>query len=667
MKRIVALYLIFIGLIFIAGCGGEVKAKLGFVKPGFAKAPPEIMYKIVNAGDAFSNPDANTIIIETIDSTIFNEDGTQVQYSYSLSKPLTPQGMQDEKTADFGYDSQMMLVEILYAMVIHPDSTIEFVPDSEIIDQVASDGMAEMDIYWTNLRKKIVNFPQLYSGDAIAIAYKYTMLKPYFEGVISGIGGFQSSEPIHYNRSTNFVPASMASGIRHKIKNDTESWVRFSEYESGDYHVFVWEADSTPALVSEVGMPPASKFVPLVMFSNVTWKQLSQKAFDITEPPMLIKDPEIEKTITAIVETCKTEIDSISAIGLWVAQEIRYVGLSLGDKEGITPHDINETFDAKAGVCKDKSALAVAMLRQAGFEAYNVLTNPVGHVVYDIAANQFNHQIVMAKTRSGKEIYIDVTDDICRDLLPGYYSKRAYLILSEKGVDLKYFDIVPADKNMGKIDARTTIDEAGNLNSVVEISGAGLYDEVIRQIGQYLEKEDQKRFFRQLITQIDPGAKLISAKIEPEPVKILAKPAKITIEYEAPDFAITAENYLLITVPSALHIYDILSASIAENLKLEDRKYPLWFMYTFGAEMNEVIELPVEYEPKSIPGDVEVNNPYLKYSMNYEIDGRIIRYHSVLKLNDVDIPLRNYAEFRDAHTEYKNSEKGMLFLNKESD
>ena len=666
MRRKFLSFTVVLMLLVVFGCAPKTKAHLGFEKPQYNKVPAELMSRIASAGDAFDYPDANSIVIENVDSSVYNEDGSQVQYSYYLIKPITPQGLKDNTTEELGYDSQMFQVDILYAAVIHPDSTIEFVPDSSIIDQVASEGMAEADIYWTNLRKKIVRFPQLNSGDAIAIAYRYKMFKPYFEGVISGISGFQTSEPIHKNRSVNLIPKSKAEEIHYKILNDKKNWIKFREYDTDKYRAFVWEADSTPALVMETGMPPATMFIPLVMFSNVTWKELSRKAWDITEPPMKIEDPEIKSTVKAIVETCKTEYDSIRAIGLWVAQNIRYIGLSLGDKEGITPHDVNETFKAECGVCKDKSALAVAMLREAGIDAYNVLTNPVGHVIYDIAVQQFNHQIVMAKMRDGKEIFIDVTDDICRDLLPGYYSKKGYLVLSKSGTDLKYFPIIPPEKNLGRVDIQSRIDGDGNLHSTVNISGVGLYDEVIRQLGQYLEKEDQKRLFRRMITQIDPNAVLVDATIEPQPASRLSIPAEITIKYKVPEYAVVAGDFLLLSIPSATHIFDVLSNVLGEYTKLEERHYPLRFMYTYGVDVNEKIELAQEYEPKSIPVETDIQNKYLAYNMNYNFEGKIVDFQYSLRLNDIDIPLKDYNAFRDAVSRYENSAKGMLILNREA-
>ncbi len=648
-------------LLVMQGCAGRKPVQLGFEKPQFQKAPPELMAKIVNAGDAFSYPDANMIIIETEDSAIYAEDGRVVQYSYSLTKPLTPQGLKDLGSMELSYDSQMMNVDILYAMVIHPDSTVEFVPDSAVIDQVASEGMAEMDIYWTNLRKKVINFPQLYPGDAVAVAYKYEFKKPYFEGVISGMSGFQATEPIHKNRSVSYIPKSVADKVKYKVLNDKNHWVKVEEYDVGDYHVIAAEADSTPPFIPEIGMPSAKRFIPLLMFSNVTWRELSRKAWEVTEPPMKITDPELEKTVKALVETCKTELDSIKAIGRWVAQDVRYIGLSLGDKEGITPHDVNETFRARAGVCKDKAALGVAMFREAGIEAYNVLTNPMDDIIYDVATNQFNHQIVAVKRHDGSYYFIDETVDIS-DELPGYYSKRGYLILTREGEDLKYFPLIGPEKNHGVVEAKSRVDSDGNLKSTVEISGNGIYDLALRQINQYLSPDDVKRLVRQLISAIDPNAKLDTFILEPEDPKNLDVPAKLTIKYEIPDYAVPAGNYLLLSVPTAQHTFDIMKNTIEEYTKLEERKFPLHFMYTISCDINETIELPSSYKARNIPEDMNVDTKYLKYNMKYSVEKNVVKYHSSLRLMDVDIPLKDYPEFRRAVAEYKNSEKGMLFL-----
>ncbi len=652
--------------LFLVGCAPRQKSLLGFEKPEFAKAPPELMRRIAEAGDPFSYPNANSIIIELVDSAVYDETGRLTDYTYVLTKPITPQGLKDESVHKFQYDSQMFEVDILYAAVIHPDSTVEFVPESLIIDQVMSEEMSQMDIYWTNLREKIVRFPQLNLGDAVAIAYKYTMLKPYFEGVIQGNGTFQATEPLHSVKFVCLIPKSVAGDVRYKVFNDREGRVSFREWDWCDYHVFCWSADSVPALVSEVGMPPVVRIVPLVLFSNVDWRGLSRKAWEVTEPPMVVRDTALVSTVRALVETCRTEYDSARAIILWVAQDVRYIGLSLGDKEGITPHDVNETFKARSGVCKDKSALAVAMLRQAGIDAYNVLTNPLSDILYDVAVNQFNHQIVLARLRDGREVFADVTDDVCKDLLPGYYSKKGYLVLAEEGEDLRYFDLIPPERNLGKVEAKSRIDADGNLTSEVRISGKGLYDEALRQIKQYLEPEDQRRLARHIISQIDPNATLVDFSLEPDPASDLSRPAVMTIKYKIPEYAVAAGDFLLLSIPTMTHVFDIVAQTLEEYTKLQERHFPLHFLYTYGVDVVERIELAGNYRAKSLPKPVRIEGKYFTYVTDCKIKGNEVESSYTLRLKDVDVPLEDYKRFRENVTRYKNSAKGMLILTKES-
>jgi len=665
IKTFKTFFLVVVTISIITGCATSSanRGKLGFDKPKFKRAPAELMKKIESSGDEFTISNTHAIMIDIKDSTIFDENGRMDNYSFNLIKPITIQGIRNFNSFEFPYDQQMMDMEIIYAMVIHPDSTIEIVPDSLIIDRVNSAGVAEMDIYWTNLRMKIVNMPQIRMGDAIAISYAYKFKKPYIEGLISSGAGFQSTEFMNHAEEIFLIPKSKFDEINYKILNDNDSIVKFSEYDWKDYHVLKFEVDSVPPIVPEPSMPPGNMFVPLMLFSNVDWSEYSRMNWENTESPMKITDPELKATVKALVETCKTEYDSARAIGLFVAQDIRYVGIQMADKEGITPHDVNETFKARSGVCKDVAALAVAMLREAGIEAYNVLTNVQGYVISDVAMNQFNHQIALARLKDGREIFIDVTDDVCIDLLPGHYSKYGFLVLTEKGENLKYFPLFEPEHNEGKIIAVTKIDDEGNLTSKIEYTGMGLSDEILRQIGHYIQTEDdRRRFISRFITEIDPNAKLIDFKIYPDPVTDLTEPAKFIIEYRIPEYAVFAGDYLLFQPSLASQVFDLLSMNINQAISLQERNFPLRLVAPYRLDIHETIELTDEYVLVSFPETADINNKFFKFDTKYDIDGKNVIYISKTVLNEIDIPLDNYNDFREAFNNYRTSGKGMLIL-----
>lgn len=54
----------------------------------------------------------------------------------------------------------------------------------------------------------------------------------------------------------------------------------------------------------------------------------------------------------------------------WVADNIRYSGISMGKGEGFTLHNLKMNYTDRCGVCKDIAGTLIAFLRMAGFEAY---------------------------------------------------------------------------------------------------------------------------------------------------------------------------------------------------------------------------------------------------------------------------------------------------------
>ena len=376
MKETRWLLIPLLALLF-AGCGGIDR----FSREPVMKAPNRTMELLARAGDRNTYPNANYVSVEDVDSVIFDSTGMSISYSYGLLKAITMAGAKDLGEIPLGYDSQMMLLDIFYARVIHPDGTVEYLPDSAITDGTLP-GYSEMDIYWSNLRMKTLHFPMLSMGDAIEIAYKYTSLQPRFKNFVSNWHSFQSTIPAVHSRCVVLGPASMP--LNWKVFNDPDKKVTFEEKKKGDNIKYVWDGWDFPQIVSEPQMVSVAEISTSVGYSTGTWRDLSRKAAELSEPKMKAGE-EIVAKVHELTDTLKTEREKLRALAYFVMQDIRYIGLTLGAKEGITPHDVNKTFEDKAGVCKDKAALLTSMLRVAGIDADDVLTNPMNRLKKEVA------------------------------------------------------------------------------------------------------------------------------------------------------------------------------------------------------------------------------------------------------------------------------------------
>jgi len=71
---------------------------------------------------------------------------------------------------------------VTQARVIAPDGSITNVPDSTIKDITQSED-AEISIYWSGSREKVITFPNLRVGSAIEYRACYLAKQPAIKGV----------------------------------------------------------------------------------------------------------------------------------------------------------------------------------------------------------------------------------------------------------------------------------------------------------------------------------------------------------------------------------------------------------------------------------------------------------------------------------------------------
>ena len=136
------------------------------------------------------------------------------------------------------------------------------------------------------------------------------------------------------------------------------------------------------------------------------------------------------------LKDAKSELDSISLLTHWVADEIRYSGISMGCGEGYTLHKGSMTFNDRCGVCKDKAGMLITMLRSAGFKSYPAMTMAGSRIDY-IPADQFNHSVTIVKLKDGKYHLLDPTwVPFDRELWSSAEQQQQYLMGVPEGADL---------------------------------------------------------------------------------------------------------------------------------------------------------------------------------------------------------------------------------------
>lgn len=132
--------------------------------------------------------------------------------------------------------------------------------------------------------------------------------------------------------------------------------------------------------------------------------KLYQAAVTEKEKP----SPAIRKLADEITQGISDPKDQARAIYNWVATQIRYVGIYLGNG-GIIPNDADEILRNRYGDCKDHSTLLVAMLAAKGIEAESAMINAGDSYTLPKLGgiSPFNHVITYLPQW---DLYVDSTD-----------------------------------------------------------------------------------------------------------------------------------------------------------------------------------------------------------------------------------------------------------------
>lgn len=175
-------------------------------------------------------------------------------------------------------------------------------------------------------------------------------------------------------------------------------------------------------------------------------------------------------------------MEKIAVLTHWVADNMRYSGISMGKGEGYTLHNTQMNFTDRCGVCKDKAALLISMLRMAGFEAYPAMTM-AGSRVESIPADHFNHSVAVVKLSSGTYMPLDPTwVPFLRELWSSAEQQQNYLPGVPEGSDLQITPLSAPENHYFKIYANTSLDEKGTLSGEFTVMAEGQSDGAVRRI-----------------------------------------------------------------------------------------------------------------------------------------------------------------------------------------
>ncbi len=621
---------------------------------------PDANRRLIDAaGSAAEYPGSATLVLYDSTNVDVQESGLSYVLMHTLTKILTPAGARDMRTVTVDYDPLSAAVEIRFVRIYRANGSAEILPPERILDEPAP----ARAIYW-GARDKIAEIGRLEAGDAVETiifrkGFTYALLAdaeddsrfiPPMRGHFYDIVEFWSSVPVMekvyrvtmpkgkplqfetYNgelsSSVHFPPEKnlqITLRTNPQVKESSPASKAFAA-AAQEKIVYTWSRKNILPFKQEPGMTAVSDVAPKLLLSTapdwyakaVWFNKVNEdyKSFDTT--------PELKALADKLLAGVTDEMQKISILTHWAAEEIRYSGISMGKGEGYTLHPGGMTLLDRCGVCKDKAGILVSLLRAAGFVSYPAMTM-AGSRIDRIPADQFNHSVTLVRRSNGDWMLLDPTwVPGVRELWSSAEQQQEVLMGIPGGAELMTTPVSPAENHYWRLTGESALSEEGTLEGTLTLEAEGQSDAGIRRVFLRNFTSGWKEYIPLAFAAISSRAEILDQKFT-DPTD-LSKPMRIEVRYRIPGYALVTGSQFRFTPLLARNPFNdgAMSSEMSTDTSMALRKYGFRMRCSKLTEVSEKVTLPKYSAAILLPSFATVAKPCASFSGSYELRGNTL-------------------------------------------
>jgi transglutaminase-like putative cysteine protease len=545
-------------------------------------------------------------------------DGRSSYTNRQVGQILTTKAVENWGELTFWYTEGRSRIVINRIRVIGPDGTV--LHDGPAHQQDVSPSAESGDPVFSDRRGIQVTLAGIAPGTLVDYSYTLETVKPALPGDFLYYWFINGDSPVRRSRFTLDTPVELSPRLRVRNIGGTpvDSVIagrRIRRWAIADIPAIAWQTYSGApnAVVASIRVGSAESWRSV----GAWYDSLAHDRYALT--------PEIVAAHTHELQGARTMDDSLRATYRWVAQDFRYVSLSLGEGS-YQPRSPREVFESRFGDCKDKTVLFVTLARRMGVTSYPVLVRSDATVdSLQPSIKQFDH-LIAAVERAGKTRYLDVTADLNPyDELPSSLQGAVGLALPAAGPKIVVLPASPADSNRhdeeivgsfardGRFVGRVTLTASGTEQDGLREELAGLKDQ---------EASDRDETLRKHATSLYTTATVDSQHYSDG--RDLAAPVQVSVWFHAPRVVGHMGTKYYFNLPIARF-------SNPENLTRIDaegaRLFPIDVASVNSPSVYRSslqVELPEGWNAE-LPNDVSIKGPFGYYRAQYSQAGRMLR------------------------------------------
>jgi len=675
----------FWGLMLIAGSAvaGDNKALLDpnrtvGVEAYPSKSDVDIYELIDDAGTADEHDGADAVVIFDRTETIVEDSGLGHVTRRRLFKVLTEKGAARLASLRFDWDPASNYVELKKALVHREGKVATTLGPDRLLDLP----QPQRYIYW-GARMKLLAVGRLRVGDALEVE---TYEKGFRIAYLDDVSGASPAAGIQAGGDEKYIPPMRGhfyavpvfgdqpfkvleqryvaklnknKPLQYQILNgDVNSEVTFE----GDSIVYdFWKNDLAPFEREPVSPWPTDTLPKVVMATVPDWEAKSSWFYEVNEQ-QFDSTPGIKAKVAQITRG-KTGDERIAALLHWVAQEIRYSGITMGKGEGYTLHSGEMTFNDRAGVCKDIAGMLVTMLRADGHTVYPAMTM-AGSRVEKVPADQFNHCVVALKQPDGSFHMLDPTwAPFSQELWSNAERQQHFVVGTPEGDTLREIPALPAEANLLAIVGETELGETGDLKGRLTLTGHGYLETRMRYHVVFRAAAELRHQLRRWLAVLSPTSSLESYTMTD--IRDLDRDFAIRMNFKAPGYAAAGEGLLTLKMPLARHLVQTKRLGwFLSTAEAEERKSDILFRSTEARVYRERLKLPAGYRLVGGPRRDRVESKIADFEARLEQVGNSLELTERIRVHQRRISPKQYPEYRRVMEAAKAFGERLLFVEK---
>lgn len=614
----------------------------------FTPLSRDVVLESAQAVNAKAYPNAEVVVVDCRHFVSYEKDGTYDEWYESYVKILNEKGRRRYKSITSSFTIPYNTTEFQLVEVIREDGSVERIDLAANSSEMAEQSQMDANIYDPNNRLLRVTIPELNVGDTVHYIVYDHFGKARMPGQFSDYVLLEGVDPIVRYEYTVVAPEDMplrSMELKNEIPGTVES---VSGYSDGGIY-YTWTARNVPRTFEEPQMPKLYTQVQRLLLSTIPdWESVSRWYWKLCRPHIEAITPEMKRMVSELVSGSESEQEKLRAIFQWVSQEVRYLGITV-EKEapGYEPHPVRMTFERRAGICRDKAALLVAMLRIAGFEAYPVLIMNGPKKDPEVPQPFFNHAVSCIRNQDGTYTLMDATDENTPVLFPAYLNNQSYLVATPEGETLLTSPVVPAELNMMNIETTGSLESNGTLRARTVMDFEGYNDNAYRTFFSRLSHEERQQYIEKIIMRVAPGAVLTSCTIQPGNMLDTSYPVKVRADFEVKKWAIAGPETVMLPVLRFGRSVGMANILIGK-MGLKTRKYP--YVTEVACGIRESFRLDIREslgEVVSLPDYAEVHTPGADWSSRVSVDDGVFKVESVFQLKIPEFSPQEYLALQE--------------------